>query len=199
MLVRAFTSYFGLVNLAEDNERVRRIRARERKALPAPRRGSLREAIGIIAARGTSAESLQELLAQAEIRLVMTAHPTEARRRTTVAKLARVFAAIRELDDREVEAEELARMRGQLASTIQELWSSDEIRAVSPTALDEVRAGLVYFHSTSARRGAAPLPRARRRRRRVTIPVPAPSFPRCCRSAPGSAATVTVTRTSPRR
>ncbi len=140
--------YFSLVNLAEDNERVRRIRARGRKELPAPRRGSLREAIGIIAARGTSAESLQELLAQAEIRLVVTAHPTEARRRTTVAKLARVFAVIRELDDREVEAEELARTRGQLASTIQELWSSDEIRAVSPTALDEVRAGLVYFHST---------------------------------------------------
>ena len=148
VLVRAFTSYFSLVNLAEDNERVRRIRARARKELPAPRRGSLREAIGIIAARGTSAESLQELLAQAEIRLVVTAHPTEARRRTTVAKLARVFAVIRELDDREVEAEELARARGQLASTIQELWSSDEIRAVSPTALDEVRAGLVYFHST---------------------------------------------------
>ncbi len=147
-LVRAFTSYFGLVNLAEDNERVRRIRARERKDLPAPRRGSLREAIGIIAARGTGADSLQELLAQAEIRLVVTAHPTEARRRTTVAKLARVFAAIRQLDDREVEPEELARARAQLASTIQELWSSDEIRAVSPTALDEVRAGLVYFHST---------------------------------------------------
>ena len=77
--------------------------ARARSA-PAPRRGSLREAIGIIAARGTSAESLRELLAQAEIRLVLTAHPTEARRRTTVAKLARIFAAIRELDERELEA-----------------------------------------------------------------------------------------------
>jgi phosphoenolpyruvate carboxylase len=148
VLVRAFTSYFRLVNLAEDNERVRRIRARERKEFPAPRRGSLREAIGIIAARGTSPESLRELLTQAEIRLVLTAHPTEARRRTTVAKLARIFAAIRELDDRNVAAEELARTRARLASTIQELWSSDEIRAISPTPLDEVRAGLVYFHST---------------------------------------------------
>jgi len=148
VLVRAFTSYFRLVNLAEDNERVRRIRARERKEFPAPRRGSLREAIGIIAARGTSSDGLRELLAQAEIRLVLTAHPTEARRRTTVAKLARIFAAIRELDDRNVDAEEFARTRARLASTIQELWSSDEIRAISPTPLDEVRAGLVYFHST---------------------------------------------------
>jgi phosphoenolpyruvate carboxylase len=148
VLVRAFTSYFRLVNLAEDNERIRRIRAHERRESPAPRRGSLREAIGIIAARGTSAADLRELLAQADIRLVLTAHPTEAGRRTTVAKLTRIFAEIRGLDDREVEAEELAYTRARLASTIQELWSSDAIRAVSPTPLDEVSTGLVYFHST---------------------------------------------------
>ena len=102
VLVRAFTTYFRLVNLAEDNERVRRIRAHEREAFPAPRRGSLREAIGIIADRGVGAAGLQELLAQAEVRLVLTAHPTEARRRTTVAKLARVFATVRELDERQL-------------------------------------------------------------------------------------------------
>ena len=44
VLVRAFTNYFRLVNLSEDNERIRRIRARERREAPAPRRGSLREA-----------------------------------------------------------------------------------------------------------------------------------------------------------
>jgi phosphoenolpyruvate carboxylase len=148
VVVRAFTSYFRLVNLAEDNERVRRVRRREHEALPAPRRGSLREAIGLIAARGTSAESMQELLAHAEIRLVLTAHPTEARRRTTVAKLARIFAAIREIDERDLAGDELAWRHARLAGTIQELWSSDEIRAVSPTVLDEVRAGLVSFDPT---------------------------------------------------
>ena len=148
VLVRAFTSYFRLINLAEDSERVRRIHAHERMSFPAARRGSLREAIEIIADRGTGAVGLQELLAQAEIRLVLTAHPTEARRRTTVAKLARLFAAIRELDERQLGPEELARRHTQLGSTIQELWSSDEIRAVSPTVLDEVRAGLVYFQTT---------------------------------------------------
>jgi phosphoenolpyruvate carboxylase len=148
VLVRAFTSYFRLVNLAEDNERVRRVRAREEERRPAPRRGSLREAMGIIAARDASPENVRELLAQADVRLVLTAHPTEARRRTTVAKLARIFAAIRELDEREHDVDERARTRAQLAGTIQELWSSDEIRALSPTPLDEVRAGLVYFDPT---------------------------------------------------
>lgn len=148
VLVRAFTSYFRLVNLAEDNERVRRIRARERKEAPAPRRGSLREAIGIIAARGGGAADLQDALAGADIRLVLTAHPTEAGRRTTVAKLTRVFGEIRALDDCEVDGEELVQAQCRLSSTIQELWSSAAIRALSPTALDEVRTGLVYFHST---------------------------------------------------
>jgi phosphoenolpyruvate carboxylase len=148
VLVRAFTSYFRLVNLAEDNERVRRVRAREQERRPAPRRGSLREAVGIIAARDTGAENVRELLAQADVRLVLTAHPTEARRRTTVAKLARIFASIRDLDEREHEVNDRARSRARLAGTIQELWSSDEVRALSPTPLDEVRAGLVYFDPT---------------------------------------------------
>jgi phosphoenolpyruvate carboxylase len=148
VLARAFTSYFQLVNLAEDSERVRRIRAHEAEAFPAPRRGSLREAIAIIADRGTSAAELQEFLAQAEIRLVLTAHPTEARRRTTVAKLARAFGEIRELDERREGPEDVARAHARLATTVQELWSSDEIRAVSPSVLDEVRAGLVYFQTT---------------------------------------------------
>lgn len=108
MLVRAFTTYFRLVNLAEDNQRVRRIRAHEHEAFPAPRRWSLREAIGIIADRGAGAAGLQELLARAEVRLVLTSHPTEARRHTTVAKLARVFATVRELDERQLGPEGLA-------------------------------------------------------------------------------------------
>ena len=148
VLVRAFTSYFRLVNLAEDNERVRRVRAREQEDRTAPRRGSLREAMKIIAARDASAESVRELLANADVRLVLTAHPTEARRHTTVAKLARIFATIRELDERDHDVDDRAQMRTRLAGTIEELWSSDEIRVLSPTPLDEARAGLVHFDPT---------------------------------------------------
>src|SRR5688572_2652618 len=89
-LVRAFTNYFQLINLAEDSERIRRIRNRE-VAEGGPRRGSLDEAIGLLAARGVDAAHLAALLASAQIRLVLTAHPTEARRRTIIAKLARIF------------------------------------------------------------------------------------------------------------
>ena len=101
-----------------------------------------------LAERGTTAAELREMLAGAELRLVMTAHPTEARRRTTVEKLARIFARLRDLDEHlPVPGDEAAAHRA-LAGTIQELWGSDEVRAASPTPLDEVHAGLVYFAST---------------------------------------------------
>jgi phosphoenolpyruvate carboxylase len=148
VLMRSLSRWFQLINLAEDNERVRRLRRRERAGAGAPRPGSLRAAVMHLAARGTTAAELREMLAGAELRLVMTAHPTEARRRTTVEKLARIFARLRDLDEHlPVPGDEAAAHRA-LAGTIQELWGSDEVRAASPTPLDEVHAGLVYFAST---------------------------------------------------
>ena len=148
LLIRSFTKYFQLVNLAEDNDRVRLIRRAEEAAYPRPRPGSIRDAIQTLADRGTSAAELQELLDRAEVCLVLTAHPTEARRRITVEKLARIFSEIRDFDERRLGPRDAELARRRLATTVEELWVSDEIRTVSPTVLDEVRAGLVYFQST---------------------------------------------------
>ncbi len=148
VLVRALTRWFQLINLAEDNERVRRLRGRDLAAPGTPRRGSLREAIGLLARSGMTRAQLQALLDQAELRLVMTAHPTEARRRTTIDKLARVFDVLHELDERSAPDRDDARRR--LLATVQELWGSDDIRAAELTVLDEVRGGLVHFASTLA-------------------------------------------------
>ena len=146
VLVRSITRWFQLINLAEDNERIRRVRDREVRDAPAPRRGSLSDAVQRLRNDGLDAESVRGLLAQAEVRLVLTAHPTEARRRTTIEKLARVFAVLRDLDERP--GIPIAEARRRLAPTVQELWGSDELRAVSPTVLDEVRASLIWFATT---------------------------------------------------
>ena len=148
MLIRAFTNYFQLVNLAEDNERIRRLTRRERQNAPKPRRGSIREAIHILHDRGTSATDLQALLDQASVKLVLTAHPTEARRRTTIDKQARLFRMLRDLDERGARPYELDRLRTRAASTIAELWGSNEVRAVQPTVIDELQAGLIHFRTT---------------------------------------------------
>ena len=150
LLVRSLTKWFELTNLAEDNERIRRIRAREIREEPAPRTGSVLDAIERLAAAEISADQMRDLLAAAEIRLVLTAHPTEARRRTTLGKLARIFGVLRDLDRGPLPASGTDFARDRLLGTVQELWGSDELRAVSPTVLDEVRAGLVYFLSTLA-------------------------------------------------
>jgi phosphoenolpyruvate carboxylase len=142
------TRWFQLMNLAEDLDRVRRIRALD--AQPGPRRGSLHAAIAQLAADGTSADELNETLAAAEVRLVLTAHPTEARRYTTVSKLARIFTLLKELDERRPTDAKQEQIRRQIAAAVQEMWGSDELRAVTTTVLDEVRAGLIYFSSTLA-------------------------------------------------
>jgi len=154
LLVRALTRWFQLINLAEDSERVRRLADRDARGADDPgyaREGSLREAIAAMADAGVTAEEIAELLAHARLRLVMTAHPTEARRRTTIDKLARVFAVLRELDrpDRAT-PQDRADGRRRLLATVQELWGSDDIRAAERTVLDEVRAGLIHFASTLA-------------------------------------------------
>ncbi|HWV34864.1 MAG TPA: phosphoenolpyruvate carboxylase, partial [Thermomicrobiales bacterium] len=148
MLIRAFTNYFQLINLAEDNERLRRVRRREQANPESPRRGSLREVVTLLAERGVTAGEIGEMLAQAQVRFVLTAHPTEARRRTVIDKLSRIFAIIRDLDQRQALPREIRRSRAWLASTIAELWTSNELRTHKPTVLDEVRAVLVYFGST---------------------------------------------------
>jgi phosphoenolpyruvate carboxylase len=148
VLVRSLSRWFQLWNLAEDNDRVRRIRRRDAREAPAPRRGSLRDAVHKLASSGTSADQLQDLLDDGELSLVLTAHPTEARRRTTIEKLARVFQVLRDLDERPDTDADDARRR--LRATVQELWGSDELRAISLTVLDEVRGGLVYFTTTLA-------------------------------------------------
>jgi len=148
VLIRSLTCWFGLVNLAEDNDRIRHLRATEARIAPQPRRGSPAQAIRRLVDTGTTAAGLGQMLARAEVSLVMTAHPTEARRRTTVSKLARIFAILRGLDERHPLPGDVALARDQLAAAVQELWGTDELRAVTPTVLDEVRTGLVYFTST---------------------------------------------------
>lgn len=150
LLIRMLTCWHQLMNLAEDNDRVRRLRAHELAEAPAPRRGSVRDAITRLAAGGTSATELHDTLAESELQLVMTAHPTEARRRTTLNKLARIFALLRSLDERMPMPGEHDQVRRRIAAAVQELWVTDELRAVSTTVLDEVTAGLIYFTSTLA-------------------------------------------------
>jgi phosphoenolpyruvate carboxylase len=140
----AFAVYFDLVNLAEEVHRIQALRERERSRHPAPIAESVREAIGRLAASGTTPEQMAELLRTLRVELVLTAHPTEAKRRTVLSKLQRIAEALRALADpgllpRERETETIS-----LRAEVTTLWLTDRARTARPAVTDEVRTGL-YF------------------------------------------------------
>ena len=147
-VMRAFTLYFQLVNLAEQHHRVRRVRdyAREEGDRPAP--GSLDEVLGRLAAAGVTAQAVRALLARLWISPVFTAHPTEVLRRTVLEKHRRLAKALDDRDDPRLGAADRARLKREIAAEIESLWQTDEVHHRAPTVLDEARHGLYFLDST---------------------------------------------------
>ncbi|MEM7114842.1 MAG: phosphoenolpyruvate carboxylase [Chloroflexota bacterium] len=149
LIARAFTAYFELINLAEDQERVRVLRRRAKNAHPRPLRESIRAGIRTLRERGMDEAEVQTLLERLHIELVFTAHPTEAKRRTVLSKLRRITDTLTELqrDDRlPSEHEDLLRhVRAEITS----LWLTNRSRTTAVyTPEDEVKTGMYYFENT---------------------------------------------------
>jgi len=145
LLVRAFTSYFHLVNMAEERHRLRVLRRREIAAQGSPRVESIEEAVAEAARAGVNAERVKRFLAGCTVEPVFTAHPTEARRRTVLRKLRRLAALVEALDDPRRPPAEIAELHDRVREEIAGLWLTEEVRHHAPTVLDEVRNGLFYF------------------------------------------------------
>lgn len=147
-VMRAFTLYFQLVNLAEQHHRVRRVReyAREEGDSPAP--GSLDDVLGRLAAAGVSAQAVRALLANLWLSPVFTAHPTEVLRRTVLEKHERLARALDDRDDPRLGAVDRVRLTASIAAEIESLWQTDEVHHRAPTVLDEARHGLYFLDST---------------------------------------------------
>jgi phosphoenolpyruvate carboxylase len=140
----AFAVYFDLVNLAEEVHRVRVLRERERTHHPAPIGESIGEAIAVLRARGISPGQMADLLGALHVELVLTAHPTEAKRRTVLAKLNRIARMLAVLDDSDALPRERAASVRALRAEITALWLTDRARTARLAVTDEVRTAL-YF------------------------------------------------------
>jgi phosphoenolpyruvate carboxylase len=144
-VAQAFTIYFHLVNLAEEQQRVRTLR--ERGSGDVPARESLADAVArITAERG--ADQVTTQLAGLRVHNVFTAHPTEARRRAVVASLRRVAALLTVLDDPRVGAVQLAEERRELREEVDLLWRTAQLRVKGMSPLDEVRTVMTAFDET---------------------------------------------------
>ena len=141
-VAQAFTVYFQLVNLAEERQRVRILRQRSHE--PAAVAESLTATVGELSAK-LGREQLARLLDQLEVRPVLTAHPTEARRRAVVDALARIADQADRLSDSRLAASEHADAERRLTEQVSVLWRTAQLRRQRPTPLDEVRTMTAVF------------------------------------------------------
>jgi phosphoenolpyruvate carboxylase len=176
-VVRAFASYFHVINTLEQEHRLRSLRYRQLATPDEP----LRESIGEAMARvpdDRPADEVQSFLADLRVTPTFTAHPTESRRQTVLNLLARLGELVRLGDERPLTREERDAREKRLLEAITLLWQTEEVRPRRPTVLDEVQSvlsivGPTLFAVTPAlqaevaRTFAARYPQARSRPGRV--------------------------------
>jgi phosphoenolpyruvate carboxylase len=144
-VARAFAVYFHLANLAEEHQRIRNLRERDTGQQPV--RESLAAAVAEIS-REAGAEHLRELLASLRVHLVLTAHPTEARRRAVVAALRRTSGLLDVLDDQRTAAADRDEARRGLREQVDLLWRTSQLRVKAMDPIDEVRTVMTAFDET---------------------------------------------------
>ena len=143
-VVRAFSAYFGLVNMAE---RVHRIRRRvDRLKVGESQPGGLRDVLATLAAEGVSADACEEAIARVTVEPVLTAHPTEAVRRTLLRKEQRIARVLVERFHAEsMTPEELSTAEGRAALEVATAWQTEEQLSGKPTVGEEVEHVLFYL------------------------------------------------------
>jgi len=145
-LIKAFSLYFQLVNLAEEAQRVRVLRRRQRTT-PGPLRESVAEAVARIRAHGLDVEEVAALLRRLLVVPVLTAHPTEAKRPLVIAKLRRIAGSLYRLDAEDLlPSERDAEIRA-IREEVASLWHTAPFAATRPSAMDEVRYGIYFLTS----------------------------------------------------
>ncbi len=149
-VLRAFSTYFRLANLAEQHHRIRRFRAHGSGDALGPQKGSLEAVFGTLRDMGFTAQRVRDMLASLQVTLTLTAHPTQAARRTMLYKVYRIARLLEERDRSRLTAQERADSLEAFREEITGLWQTDELRRERPTVGDEVKNVLWYVEEVLA-------------------------------------------------
>ncbi|WP_435359351.1 phosphoenolpyruvate carboxylase [Haloarchaeobius sp. DFWS5] len=143
VVARAFTTYFELINLAEERERVRAVRRDQQE-------GALEDGVEAAVAELAEADdaTIQQVLDDVLIEPTFTAHPTEARRKTVKAKLRSVAGHLETLDERRLTDQDEQRVERDLAAEVTSLWQTPQVRERRPHPTDEARNVQWYLENT---------------------------------------------------
>ena len=135
-LVRAFTTFFYLANVAEQAHRFD-----DRK----DRYGLLHQSVDRILQARLDQDLINNVVSRLELRPVFTAHPTEAARRSILTKTERIAELLTRRSDPRVSDSERSQIERRLAEMIDLMWQTNELRHARPTPLDEARSVIFYF------------------------------------------------------
>ena len=143
LLVRAFTIYFHLANVAEQVHRVEELRLKTEGS------GELYDTFARGDEAGIDTDTWTERLSNIEYRPVFTAHPTEASRRSVLEKRSEIAELLRSRETATAAGQ--ARIDARTGEIIDLLWLSDELRSVKPTPVDEARSIIFYVEGLVAK------------------------------------------------
>jgi phosphoenolpyruvate carboxylase len=143
VVARAFTTYFELINLAEERERVRAIREGSDDGTLDD---SLEEAAAALA--DLDPKTRQQVIDDTLIEPTFTAHPTEARRKTVKSKLRSVSRLLETLDERNLTEKEQRQLERDLDAEVTSLWQTPQVRNRRPEPGDEARNVQWYLQNT---------------------------------------------------
>lgn len=144
-VIKAFLTYFDLINIAEQHHRLRR-RSQIETEGQSPRQSDSLEAV--FAKGMQNAETLSEAMQGLDVQIVFTAHPTEITRRTVFMKQLEIAKGLYRRDHPPHTHREKVGIEESLASAVETLWLSDHVMYFKPTVMDEVRYGLYHFEHT---------------------------------------------------
>ena len=146
-IIRAFGYFSHLANIAEDQHHIRRTRAHA-LSNSAPREGTMALALARAGEAGIPRERLLAFFANAMVVPVLTAHPTEVRRKSTIDREMEVADLLAERDRLSLTAAELAANEAALRRAVLTLWQTSLLRRTRLRVIDEVANGLSYYDYT---------------------------------------------------
>ncbi|HEX9781088.1 MAG TPA: phosphoenolpyruvate carboxylase [bacterium] len=147
-IIRAFSIYFQLVNIAEENQRLRRKRFHESQPGFHPQRGSIEDLVHRLHAARVPYETLVRRVREMSIIMVLTAHPTQALPPTVLGKHWAIWDLLMRRQLFHPTPKEALGIAGRLREQITSLWQTDELRVARPTVEDEVEQGIYHLSST---------------------------------------------------
>lgn len=146
-LVRAFGYFSHLSNIAEDLHHNRRRRAHLISGSH-PQRGSIAAAINELTGRGVTPEAIRVMLGKTLISPVLTAHPTEIKRKSMLDCHHAVTYLLKEREMKQMTPDELKANQEALERVILTLWQTREIRPFQLSVHDEIENGIAFFRAT---------------------------------------------------